>query len=108
MKRPATDSRGFAGEAMAPADAEVHIAGVLVHAHTGYVADIALAVSLLPQAEVTHQDEDGRIVAVLEAESTAAVMRQIDAIRSLKGVLNVALVYQHAEAEADMGKEMQA
>jgi nitrate reductase NapD len=62
----------------------------------------------LPKAEVTHQAGDGRLVAVLEAASASGVMQQLDRIRSLKGVLNVALVYQHAEPEEELGKEIEA
>jgi periplasmic nitrate reductase NapD len=92
----------------APSEAETHIAGVLIHARPEYIADIALAVSMLPKACVTHQTEDGRAVAVLEAGSAREVAQQLDGIRSLRGVLNVAPVYQHAEAEDEMNKEMDA
>ncbi len=85
---------------------EVHIAGVLVQARAPYVDDIRTAVSLLPRAEVTHESGDGRLVAVLEAATARGVMQQVDAIRALRGVLDVALVYQHAEPEEDMSKEM--
>ena len=86
---------------------EIHVAGVLIHARPESLADVCIAVSLLPHAEVTHQAEDGRAVAVLEAHSAGAVVQQIDALRSIRGVLNVAMVYQHAEAAEDMDKEMQ-
>jgi periplasmic nitrate reductase NapD len=88
--------------------AEVHIAGVLIQVLPRHVADIGNAVSLLPGAEVTHATPDGRVVAVLEARSARAVVQQIDSIRALAGVANVALVYQHAEAEEDMLKELDA
>ena len=99
----------------APADcacrgehAEVHIAGVLIHARPGSLADVCRAVSMLPKAEVTHEAGDGRAVAVLEAATGRAVLEQLEAIRTLPGVLNAALVYQHAEAAEDLDKEMQA
>ena len=84
-----------------------HIAGVLVQARPEHQADVCLAVSLLPKAEVTHRADDGRVVAVLEAATGRQVAQQIDAIRMLPGVLNVALVYQHTESEEELSKEMQ-
>ena len=87
---------------------EVHIAGVLIHARPEYAAAICTAITMLPRAGVTHQADDGRIVAVLEAATSREIGHQLDGIRSLRGVLNVAPVYQHAEAEADMDQEMQA
>lgn len=85
---------------------EVHVAGVLVHVRPESLADLCLAISLLPAAEVTHESADGRVVAVLEAGSSRAVMQQLDAIRAIRGVLNVAIVYQHAESEAAMNEEV--
>jgi nitrate reductase NapD len=86
---------------------EVHIAGVWVQVRPEHVEDVSVAVSLLPRAEVTHKVPDGRVIAVLEAGSGREVAQQIEAIRILPGVVNVALVYQHAEDEEDLGKEMQ-
>lgn len=85
---------------------EVHIAGVLIQVRPEHAHDVCVAVSLLPQAEVSYHTPDGRIVAVLEASSARGVVQQLDGLRSLKGVLDVALVYQHAEAEEEMNKEI--
>ncbi|HYE39814.1 MAG TPA: chaperone NapD [Ramlibacter sp.] len=90
------------------AGGEIHVAGVLVHARPERLDDVCLAVSLLPDAEVTHASGDGRAVVVLEAASGRAVMQQLEAIRAIAGVLNVAIVYQHAEPEEDMNQEMAA
>jgi nitrate reductase NapD len=86
--------------------AEIHIAGVLIHVRPEHADDVCVAISLLPDAEVSHRTADGRIVAVLEAGSARGVVQQLDGVRALRGVLNVAVVYQHAEAEDEMNKEM--
>lgn len=86
---------------------EIHVAGVLVHARPESLDYVSLTVSGLPNAEVTHQSDDGKLVAVLEARSARDILQQMETIRLCKGVLNVALVYQHAEAEAEMNKEIQ-
>jgi nitrate reductase NapD len=112
MNSPHPDGSGCgrAGSPAADADApaEVHIAGVLIQVLPAHVDDIVTAVSLLPGAEVTHAMADGRIVAVLEGSHARAVVQQMDSIRALKGVANVALVYQHAESEDEMRKELPA
>lgn len=77
---------------------EVHIAGVLVHARPQQLAEACRGIAALPGAEVSQSAADGRIVVVLEHASGAAVLDAIDAMRALPGVVDVALVYQHAEA----------
>lgn len=87
--------------------AEVHIAGVIVHAQPSHLDGVCASVSAWPGAEITHRSEDGRAVAVLEATSSRGVLEQIDAIRAMQGVFGVALVYQHAEDEDELNQEMQ-
>ena len=62
--------------------------------------------ALLPGGDVTHALPDGRLVAVLEAGSARAVVQQIDGLRALRGVVDVVLVYQHAEPADEMRKEL--
>ena len=47
------------------------------------------------------------MVVTLEADSTPRTLDYMDAIRALPGVLNVALVYQHAEPVAAMDEEIE-
>lgn len=80
-----------------PADPEIHIAGVLVHARAPALAAVCRAIADLPEAEVTQCSLTGRVVVVLEAASGHAVLQVIDSLRAIEGVVDVALVYQHAE-----------
>ena len=77
---------------------EIHIAGVVVHTRAETVEIVKQSIPLIPNAEVHASSEDGRIVVTLETSGTQQTLDYMDAIRALPGVLNVALVYQHAEA----------
>ncbi|MEW6706912.1 MAG: chaperone NapD [Pseudomonadota bacterium] len=88
---------------MAP---EIHIAGVLVQARPEACAAVREAIACSAQAQVVQHAADGRIVVVVEAGSAGEVVQRLEAMRTLPGVLNVALVYQHAEPAAAMQQEM--
>ena len=85
---------------------DVHIAGALVHAHPSHLPQVQQHLSELSQLEVRQQSPDGRLVVVLEGPSARAIVDTLDHIRSLPGVLNVVLVYQHAEPAESMQQEM--
>lgn len=85
--------------------AEVHIAGILVQVRSADCARVADAVRALPGLEVPSA-ADGRLVVVAECANAAEIVDRIDRIRALPGVLNVALVYQHAESLGAMEEEM--
>lgn len=85
--------------------AEVHIAGILVQARRADCASVAEAVRALPGLEVPSV-ADGRLVVVAECANAAEIVDRIDHIRALPGVLNVALVYQHAESLGAMEEEI--
>lgn len=85
---------------------ETHIAGIVVFASPESISTLRTAVSLIPRAQVHAAAADGRIVVTLETESTKRTLDQMDAIRALPGVINVALVYQHAEQTAAMDEEV--
>ena len=84
---------------------EVHIAGILVQARPECAASVTAAVGAMPGLDV-RAAAAGRVVVVSECPSAAATLALIDHIRALPGVLNVALVYQHAESAAAMEEEL--
>ncbi len=86
--------------------AEIHIAGIIVHAIPARVAEVRSHLAILPRAIVHAAEEDGRMVVTLEADSAPRTLDIMDAIRALPGVLNVALVYQHAESATSMDEEL--
>lgn len=87
-------------------EAELHIAGVLVHLQSTAIDTLQRAVGTIDGAEVYQHTPEGRAVLVLEAPSAAALLDTLDTIRALPGVLNVSLAYQHAEPLSAMQEEM--
>jgi nitrate reductase NapD len=81
----------------APGEREVHMAGVLVQARAAAVARLCRDIPALPGATLAQWADDGRLVVVVEHDSAHDVLQTLSALRDLPGVLNVALVYQHAE-----------
>lgn len=85
---------------------EVHIAGIIVYCDPGRMEAIKSAIGLLPNAEFHVQSPEGKMVVTLESDSTKHTLDCMDAIRALPGVLDISLVYQHAEPAAAMEQEM--
>jgi nitrate reductase NapAB chaperone NapD len=64
------------------------------------------AIDGLPRCQVFNSDGVSKLVVVVEGTSTPNVLDTIDLIRKLDHVLNVDLVYQHAEDEITMQEAM--
>lgn len=90
---------------VAAPEAESHVAGVLVQVRLGLEADVAARLIALPHTEVSAAG-GGKLVAVCEGESSGEILDLIAQVRDLPGVLNVTLVYQHAENAAAMDEEI--
>ena len=86
---------------------EVHIAGVIVHASPAQLGGVRAHLALLPGARIHAAGADGRLVVTLETDSTKRTLDYLDALRVVPGVINVALVYQHAEDAAAMAEEIE-
>lgn len=86
---------------------EVHIAGVVVYTDISSIRFIQSRIDSLPSAEVHAASADGKLIITLEADSAKRIVAYMDAIRALPGVLNVVLVYQHAEPLAAIEQELQ-
>ncbi|HEX6734807.1 MAG TPA: chaperone NapD [Azonexus sp.] len=90
---------------MSPTDAEVHIAGVLVQARPGCEAAVADGLAALPRTEIHGATATGKFVAVCEGDDAGQIMELLARMRGVPGVVDVALVYQHAEAASAMQEE---
>ena len=88
------------------APGEIHIAGVLVHTRQPHTLNACASMASIHGVDVVQSSPEGRVVLVLEAASSHAIMDALDAVRATEGVLNVALVYQHAESAAAMQEEV--
>jgi len=85
---------------------EVHIAGVVVYAQPALLDSVLSCIGEIPGADVHGTDASGKAVITLETDSARRAVDYMDAMRSLPGVLNVALVYQHAEPLAAIDQEV--
>ena len=86
--------------------AEIHITGLIVHVSRDALEQVSAQLRALPRAIIHATDADGRMVVTLETDSTVRTLDEMDAIRALPGVYNVALVYQHAEPADAMNEEV--
>jgi len=84
---------------------ELHIAGVVVYAQPAQLESIRSCIDLVPGADV-HANDGGKLVVTLETESTKRTLDIMDAMRALPGVIDVVLVYQHAEPLAALEQEV--
>jgi nitrate reductase NapD len=86
--------------------AELHIAGIVVHAYPQSMQRIAAAIEGLSGAEICATSNDGKLVVTLEASSACAITTHIDEIQQFDGVLSASLVYQHSESLEAMMEEV--
>lgn len=86
---------------------EVHIAGIVVLTRPDASDHIKSRIAGLRAAEVHAASADGKLIITLETDSARRTVACMDAIRALPGVLEVALVYQHAEPLAAVEQEVQ-
>jgi nitrate reductase NapD len=85
---------------------ESHIAGLLVQTRRERSAGVADALTRIAGIEVRLSGPDGKLIVVCECGSEDEILAAIGRIRDLPHVLNVALVYQHAESAAAMEEEI--
>lgn len=85
---------------------EIHIAGIVVYAGADYIAGVVTAVAAIPGARVHAASESGKLVVTLEAPGSGEMAALTERIRRFPGVLDAAMVYQHAESLATMNEEI--
>ena len=86
--------------------AELHIAGLVVHAAPLRLARVSHAVATIDGAEVHGTSAAGKLVVTLEAATSDEMMGKIGAIQRTDGVLSAALVYQCSDSLEAMNEEM--
>ncbi|ANB18859.1 chaperone NapD [Dokdonella koreensis] len=86
---------------MSHAEAELHIASFMVQHRPDAGAALDRALAGCADLELAIAGAT-RSVVVCESDDTRAVMDRIEMLRGVAGVLNVVLVYHHAEPRAAM------
>ena len=82
--------------------AELHIASCVARVRPEAMVSAIDRIEAVIGCAVSARDVIGKVVVVLEGASTGALLDQMDQIRNIPGVLNVEMVYQHAEEESVM------
>lgn len=77
-------------------DAEVHIASFVVQHRDTAAGALAAMIADHPDLDLALAG-DTRSVVICESADRHAVMERVDQLQSVPGVLNVLLVYHHAE-----------
>lgn len=91
----------------APAIAdELHIASLVVHVHPQALNQVAQGLLQVDDAQVHGTHPDGKLVVTLEGPNAGAIMDKVAQIQQIEGVLNVSLVYQHAESRHFLNQEV--
>lgn len=87
------------------ADELLHIASFVVQHRLEAVAALARAVAASPGVELV-RSAGTRSIVICETADQHALIDRIEALRGVAGVLNVALVYHHAEPRAELDAEL--
>ena len=85
---------------------ELHVAGIIVHAHPESVQRVAEALGALPGAAVHATSADGKLVVTLEGPSAREIAVRMNDIEQLDTVVSASLVYQHNESLEAMMEEV--
>lgn len=91
---------------MPDAAREWHVASLVVRHRPGAIPALAATIDAADGLELALQD-DTRSVLLQESDGTAGLMRSIDALQAVPGVLAVNLVYHHVEPQARPAAEAQ-
>lgn len=86
--------------------AESHIAGIVVHANRTHMESIRKSISVIPGAVIHAITPAGKLVVTLEANRSADIVGQLQAIHALPGVHSAALIYQHHEDVESLDEEI--
>lgn len=87
--------------------ADLHIASCVARVRPESLGTVIAPIEALINGPISARDPIGKLIIVIEGSSTGALLEQMDRIRSVPGVLNIEMVYQHAEEESIM-KELLA
>ncbi len=79
-----------------------HVCGLVVQAHSQDILAVSTALNALPGSEVAASDaEHGKLVVVMEAARSDALLNQIESARNIAGVLAVSLVYHQQDEQGE-------
>jgi nitrate reductase NapD len=86
--------------------AELHIAGLVVHARPQRVQALVARIGRLPGARVHAHDARGKLVVTLETAHEPELLDVLGRIQRADGVLSATLVYQCVDSLDAMNEEL--
>lgn len=72
---------------------KLHITSLLVHCRPELLPAVKANLSRLPGLELHQESAAGKVVVVLEAEHESQILKTLEQIQNLPGVLNAAMIY---------------
>lgn len=85
---------------------EWHVASLVVYCRPAQLPAVLQAIGAMDGVEVPVKGELGKMVVAIEGPTQKSVVRRIDEIALLDGILSTTLIY-HEFAELEAGEEQQ-
>ncbi|WP_260863835.1 chaperone NapD [Citrobacter sp. Marseille-Q6884] len=83
-------------------DTNWQVCSLVVQAKSQHINDIAKQLRSFPGCEVALSDvESGQLIVVVEAEQSEMLMKTIESVRNVAGVLAVSLVYHQQDEQGE-------
>ncbi|WP_160061384.1 chaperone NapD [Psychromonas sp. L1A2] len=84
---------------------ELHISSLIVHVRPEKILDLKACIQESPQAELVTVTEKGKAIVVIEAANQREIMKCIDNINDIDGVVHTSLVYHEFEQSTQNNSE---
>ena len=84
---------------------ELHISSLNVHVRPEKILDLKACIQESPQAELVTVTENGKAIVVIEAANQREIMKCIDNINVIDGVVHTSLVYHEFEQSTQNNSE---
>jgi nitrate reductase NapD len=82
---------------------EWHVSGLMVQARPEKFPGLIPALLAIPETEIPVQDQQqGKLVVVMQAARSQALLEKIESVRDLDGVLAVSLVYHQQDEQGEV------
>jgi len=76
---------------------EFHVTSLVVHAIPAQLCDVRAAIEQLPDTEIHADNDQGKLVVVLETDNEYLILERIDQINAVRGVITTSMVYHQVE-----------
>jgi periplasmic nitrate reductase NapD len=84
------------------ASTDLHIASCVARIRPEAMDVAIIKIESVIGCPISARDSNGKVIVLIEDNSTGALLDQMEKIRAIAGVLNIEMVYQHAEEKSIM------